>query len=197
MGADKAEGYAGGLIDHATAEKIVKTYRAENKEIVGWWYKVEEAFTYTARYKKPCQLPKGVAFRSEEECDVIVTLPNGRELKYHRVKLKQTEDQYGRPKTSVEVYNDQTHSWGYTWGGSLAENVVQAVSRDILGEAILRLEGRGFHVALHQHDEVVIPSTEATAALRSGIEELCRIPSWAPGIPLSAEGVVSKQFGRH
>jgi len=69
------------------------------------------------------------------------------------------------------------------------EILVQALARDQLVEAMLRLEARGFTIAFHVHDEVVLrerldQTTAATAALD---EELRRTPAWAPGLPLNCE----------
>jgi DNA polymerase len=124
----------------------------------------------------------------------VITLPNGGELKYHHVKIE--PGQYG---DMVSVYNDQTHSHDHLWGGALTENVVQAISRDVLAEALLRVEARGYHVAMHVHDELVacVPENQGEAALACEIEELSRRPAWAPELPLGAEGKMSRCYTGH
>ncbi len=64
---------------------------------------------------------------------------------------------------------------------------------------MLRLEDRGYHTALHIHDELVIPVPEdqGEVALERAEEELAWTPLWAPGLPLGAEGVLSKAYGKH
>lgn len=195
MGGDKTEGYAKGSITNETAHKIVQTYRAEHPDIVKFWKDIEDAFAYTLRYRRPCQLPRGLQFHSDPNCDVVLTLPNGRELHYHQVEMG-TDDK-GRNK--LKIYNAKEHTWEFTWGGTLTENVVQAMSRDIIAEAILRLEDKGLHTAHHIHDEVVlcVPQDQGEAALKTAIEELSTTPTWAPGLPLGAEGVVSQCYGKH
>lgn len=197
MGATKLETYAANMgVEFTTefAEHLVTTYRRENAKIVQFWYDIERAFVYTARYKAPCDLPRGLHFYSTSDCDVLIRLPNTRELKYHNVRL----ETQGR-KTVAEIFNDQTKSWEYTWGGALTENVVQAVSRDILAEAMLRCESRGIHTALHCHDELVpvVPTDTGDTALKICIEELSRVPTWAVGWPLAAEGLVRESYGAH
>lgn len=191
MGTDKIIDYAGGAVDAATALKIRDTYRSENAAIVQFWKDIEKAFLYTAKYQRNCEMPRGLRFHFTDDCDVIITLPNGRELKYHRVKLVQ--DRYG---DKAEVYNALEHKWEHLWGGVLTENVVQAMSRDVLGEAFLRGEDRGVHTAFHCHDEVVcpVPVEQAESALGVMIEELSRVPAWAPRMPLSAEGFISERY---
>lgn len=195
MGTDRIFEYAGGKIDIETAEKIKLTYRAENPAIVAFWKDIEKAFIYTAKYKRTCLLPRGLRFDSAPDCDVVITLPNGRELKYHKVKL--AEGRFGNE--SAEIYHPMEHKWEYTWGGSLTENVVQAMSRDILMEAMLRLEDLGHHTAHHIHDELVIVTPDETAndVLAIANTELARRPVWAPECPLASEGIVSKKYGKH
>lgn len=194
MGADKAVAYAQGEIDLETAQKIVKVYRDENKSITQFWRDIERAFVYTAKYKKPCTMPRGLRFDSREDCDVVITLPNGRELKYHQVRIE--PGQYG---DSIRLYNSMERSWEYIWGGHLTENVVQAMSRDILWEAVARIEDRGYHVALHVHDEAVchVPEEKGKACLAAMVEEIGRRPKWAPDCPLGAEGVIKRKYGGH
>jgi DNA polymerase len=80
----------------------------------------------------------------------------------------------------------------------ITENVDQAVSRDLLTDAVLRVEARGFKVALLVHDEIVavVPDGQADQALATVIEELVREPDWAPGLPLDASGHISSRYGK-
>ena len=75
-----------------------------------------------------------------------------------------------------------------TYGPKLVENIVQAISRDLLAQAMLRLKKSGFNIVMHVHDEVVL---EVSNGQRT-IEEVCNImaiaPDWATGLPLRADG---------
>lgn len=194
MGAKKAVGYAGGTIDLAMSEKLVEQYRSENDKIVQWWKDLEKAFIYTARYKQPCRLPRNLRFDSTDECDVMITLPSGRELKYHHIRLEE-----GRYGTEISVFNANTNSWGHVWGGHLAENVVQAASRDILWGAVAEVEAAGYHVPHHVHDELIgaCKVGEGKKGLAIAEAALRRRPDWAPDLPLDAEGVVTTRYGGH
>lgn len=194
MGGEKAHAYAKGEIDRAMADRIVKTYRSSNTKITQFWKDVEGAFLWTVKYGRPCEMARGLRFESRPDCDLVLTLPNGRELHYHRVKIK--ADERG---DKLEVWNGKEHKWDHLWGGTITENIIQAFARDILAEAFLRIEERGFRVGLHVHDEIilVVPDDRVEEANRVAKEELTRTPVWAPGIPLGAEGVVKKQYGGH
>lgn len=195
MGGDKTEGYAKGAIDNATAKKIVETYRREHPQIVTFWKDIERAFIYTAKYRKPCQLPRGLLFYPYHETGVLIQLPNGRDLHYRHVKIVMNE--YGHD--SIRVYNDVMKDHEHVWGGHLTENVVQAMSRDILAEGMLRLESQGAHIVHHIHDELVIVTTPQVApfVLQDAEKELSKTPTWAPRLPLGAEGFISERYAKH
>ena len=195
MGAEKAEGYAGGAIDLATAKKIVQTYRETNDKIVQFWKDIERAFIYTYKYRRPCELPRGLRLDAPDNCDVIVTLPNGHEMKYHKVRLG--PGKFGGEAASV--WNGAENKWTHVWGGHFTENIVQGFCRDILAEALLRCEAAGIRIVLHVHDELVahVPTAKAEKALATMITELTRPLPWAPDLPLAAEGLITDRYGGH
>jgi DNA polymerase len=178
--------------DETVAASAIKTYRSTYAMIPALWDRYNKAFIFTAKYGEPQDVNK-VRFESRPECDVVITLPSGRELHYQKVRL--VDDRYG---DKVEVWNDLTKSWDGLFGGLITENVDQAVSRDLLTDAVLRVEARGFKVALLVHDEIVavVPDGQADQALATVIEELVREPDWAPGLPLDASGHISSRYGK-
>jgi DNA polymerase bacteriophage-type len=125
---------------------------------------------------------------------VILTLPNGRELHYPRVKFDR--DQFDRDKLCL--YNAMEHKWEFTWGGTLTENIVQAFCRDLLMEAMLRLHDQGFVTSHRIHDELVlcVPEDQAEAAKQAAEREMSRTPAWAPGLPLGAECKIASLYGK-
>jgi len=195
MGPAKTVGYAGGTLDLPTAEKIVATYREDNDKIVQFWHDIERAFLYTFKYQQPCEMPRGLRFDTANDCDVIIILPNGRELKYHNVKTE--PDVYGGER--LAVYNALEQHWDHLWGGHLTENVVQAISRDILWEAIWALECGGNHVALHVHDELIahVDKGAGEHVLQLAIQYLSTPPGWGPDLPLAAEGLITERYCVH
>ena len=87
-----------------------------------------------------------------------------------------------------------------TWGGKFTENIVQATARDILAEAIERLEAAGYPVVFHIHDEVVVEAEdlgdrESNEAQLRDVARIMGAPvSWAPDLPLKAEGWTDYYF---
>ncbi len=197
MGADKCVAFAGtsyGVdITLFEATRLVNSYRASVPCITRFWRTIEQKFKAAARYGERSSMDRGLAFHKEGDI-TIITLPNGRTLKY--------------PGVRVSIVNGREQLWMpdpmkpgnriKMWGGYLTENVVQAMSRDLLGEAMLRLEARGKHTALHCHDELVLVESKDTAneCLEMTIEEFTREPVWAPGLPLAAEGSVATRYGK-
>ena len=84
-----------------------------------------------------------------------------------------------------------------TYGGKMTENIVQAIARDCLAEAIERLEAAGFPIVFHVHDEVVIdiqPFADNETMLNSVVQIMRQPPAWGQDIPLNADGWVGDFF---
>lgn len=197
MGVDRCLDYAKNTyhieIDRTMAKKVVNHYRGTHPMVCKFWKDLGYAFSYVVRYPhETTEMARGLRFHNRDDC-VFITLPNGRELRYHHVRILEGEK-------GPQLWMPDQRKPGavvYMWGGYLTENIIQAMCRDVFGEAILRMEKRGLHVAHHVHDETigVVPTVQAKEALALSIEELSRPVSWAPGLPLAAEGQVAERYG--
>lgn len=106
----------------------------------------------------------------------------------------------GEPYTTKSPYYrgmiQETNKWGIidTYGGSLVENLVQAIARDCLTVSLMRLHKSGFNIVMHVHDEVVLDVPMG----KSNLDEVCAIMSepipWANGLPLGAAGFEGKFY---
>jgi DNA polymerase len=80
----------------------------------------------------------------------------------------------------------------YTYGGRITENLIQALSRIVITDSMLRLQNKmpDARVALTVHDEIIIiaANTHPDATMDTIIDDLCIAPEWAPDLPLAAEG---------
>jgi DNA polymerase len=92
--------------------------------------------------------------------------------------------------------NGVTNKWEETktYGGSLAENVTQAVARDLLAEAIIRFEEEGINTVMHCHDEIVAEIKSSSITLEEIERIMCVSPTWAEGLPLAAEGYIATRY---
>lgn len=198
MGPVRAQEYArdfGLDLSVAEAEKLIRTYRRSVPAITRFWREVEREFKMAAKYHQTGQLPRGLKFQWDEETDTtILTLPSGRDLRYHNVRCssKDGRDSLWMPHPGHR--GEKIH----IWGGALCENIVQAFCRDLLAESMLDLEKAGFHTALTVHDELVlvVPDAQAEKCLKRSVQSMGTTPDWAAGLPLAAEGRIMKQYGK-
>ena len=158
------------------AIKITRTFTKEKGERVpGWWLKVE--------------------------------LPSGRVLSYPGIGIsveKQIDEDDDRTEYRERIRymgeNQTTRQWGkqYTYGGKLAENITQALCRDLLAVALVRVDKEpGWDIILHIHDEVVCETPNTAEYSVSKLESMmCELPSWAKGFPLVAEGAELMRYAK-
>ena len=125
---------------------------------------------------------------------MTITLPSGRKLYYNKPQIGR--NQWDRPSISYMGMDQTTKTWKRieTYGGKLVENCVQAIARDCLAQAIESLEAEGFPVVFHIHDEVVIDCPASAASLDKVVQLMSRPISWAPDLPLNADGWVGDFF---
>lgn len=160
---------------------IVDSWRAANHSITDFWWQTDAAARKTILSKAPTKLPHDMGFYKEGPL-LRLRLPNGRTLSY--VKPRVVED-----NITYEGNIQTTGAWGRieSYGPKLVENIVQAVARDCLAEAMIRLEENGFPVVFHVHDEVICEVEEGRSSAKElGLLMAESIP-WAPGLPLKAD----------
>jgi len=177
---------------------IVRRWRNSNKRIVDLWYSVEAAANETVQAGRMC-CTHGLTFTREQDPGnsldfLTITLPSGRQLFYAKPHIGL--NRFDKPSISYWGMDQTSKQWKVleTYGGKLVENVVQAIARDCLAEAIRRLEIEGFPVAFHVHDEVVIDHQKERANLDRVVEIMSQPMPWATDLPLGADGWVNPFF---
>lgn len=193
MGGDKM-----GMSD-AEMMHIVKLWRDANKNIVALWREIERCAHEAVRYQREViGTPRNLKFNCNGDY-FTVTLPSGRSLYYYHPTFKTKI--VGKKTVSTLYYegmNQETKAWGQvdTYGGKLTENIVQAISRDLIGFAMLNLEAAGFDITMHVHDEAIaeIPEENAERWLDEMIRIMSIAPKWAYDLPLNAAGFTAKFY---
>ena len=177
---------------------IVSRWREANKRIVDLWYSAESAVVSVIQTGHQAGV-NGLLFQREFDLEndldfLTITLPSRRKLFYARPELG--TNQWGRPSIIYYGVNQTTKQWTplETYGGKLVENCVQAIARDCLAIAIEHLEEAGFPVVFHVHDECVIDCPEDKADLNAVAKIMTQPISWAPDLPLNADGWVGGFF---
>mgnify|MGYP001657921033 FL=1 len=167
---------------------LVSTWRSANPHITAFWWAVDKAAITAVRDKKPSKVGR-VSFEYKSGI-LFVTLPSGRKLSY--VKPRMMLNKFGREGLTYEGIGE-SKKWMRleTYGPKLVENIVQAASRDILAEAMLRLEKEGFDIVCHVHDEVVLEVPDGKSSVEEVNEIMAVNPVWTEGLPLKAAGFES------
>jgi DNA polymerase len=181
----------------ATDEQILAyrdAWRARHPRTKQFWYGIDRA-AITAiqragqeidcgRFTLCCENLHGAPF-------LFITLPGGRRLSYPFVKLI-TNDR-GYPAVTFMDNAQIVGGWAEVrkgrgaWPGLWAENLTQAVARDLLAAAMVRLEAAGYPVVLHVHDEIVCELPTGEGSLEEFKYLIERLPGWAAGMPVAAK----------
>ncbi|WP_086349919.1 DNA polymerase [Candidatus Enterococcus clewellii] len=184
-----------GALDQGISEEelpdIVQRWREANKKIVNFWYGAQRAVVECLAEGGVKRGPKGLKFFKKGGF-LFIQLPSGRRLSYAKAHLE--EGKYG-PAIFYEGQGDKVAFQKLqTYGGKLAENIVQATARDILAEAMIRLDKKNYPIVFHVHDEVVIEMPDKKGALETVNKLMAVNPEWAEGLPLNAEGFVTDYY---
>jgi hypothetical protein len=164
---------------------LIDNWRSANTHIVKFWWDVDRSAVKAVKERSKIST-HGINFTYKSGM-LFVNLPSRRNLVY--VKPRIGLNKFGREGLTYEGIGT-ARKWERieTYGPKIVENIVQAVSRDLLAEAMLRLDEAGYKIVAHVHDEVIceVPIGEGS------VEEMCAImaesPKWVKGLPLKADG---------
>jgi DNA polymerase len=179
----------GAIVTLEQAQEYVDTYREVNDMVIALWKegdKVIKTLVDWPKSKKPVYYGKNKCVEVHPEG---IKLPNGLMIRYPELTTK-TEEVYTR-------YEYKSRKGPVSlWGGSLVENVVQALARIVVGEQMLKIQER-YRVALTVHDAavVVVPEAEKDEAMKYVIECMSVPPEWARGLPVACEAKWGYSYG--
>jgi DNA polymerase len=195
-------------------KQAILAWRRESPAIVEFWGKqVREDPPESYQFRRELYGLEGAALRAilnpgeTHSCQSILyqvagdalycRLPSDRCLVYHRPRLEETIDRYSR----LSVYKITFEGWNNdykvgpkgwlrmsTYGGKLAENVTQAVARDLLAYSMLAVEAAGYPIVLHVHDEIVSEVPAGFGSVAEFEQIMSQTPPWAAGWPVRAAG---------
>ena len=164
---------------------LVAAWRKANPHITQFWWDVDAAAVKAVTEKQRTKVGK-IIFEYKSGI-LFITLPSGRKLSY--VKPRMAVNKFGRDGLTYEgISENKKWSRIETYGPKLVENIVQGTARDLLAEAMLRVEKKGYPIVMHCHDEIIAEVPEGIGS----VDEMCEImavqPTWAEGLPLRADG---------
>jgi len=190
------------------AEQIKQAWRATNPSITSYWYALEAAAMDAVTEGGIHSVgPVGRQVHFKKDGSFLwCKLPSGRLLCYPYPEIRTVTTPWGSERDALTFMSvvasgqklkaipdaNESGTWKRvsTFGGSVFENLVQAVARDLLAEALLRFDQHGATITAHVHDELVIEIDQNAGpdVLKKCEALMAEVPAWAPGLPLAAEG---------
>lgn len=182
VGALKAMGALDMGLDEEELQPLVDSWRAANPNIVRFWWEVDRCVKETVKKRVPTET-HGIRFIYQSGM-LFIKLPSGRQLSY--VKPRMGENCFGGESVTYEGVGG-TKKWERieSYGPKFVENIVQAISRDILAHSMRTLSH--CFICGHVHDELIIECSMGVS-LDAICEQMGRTPAWIPGLLLRADG---------
>lgn len=175
--------------DNEIYTQEVVPFRRMHPATIRFWGELYRAMLVCVRTRKPVR-------RDRFGCDFIdgnlhLILPSGRRLYYPQTRLSISK--FG----DSEIYfRTKTKGWKETgsWHGTMVENLVQAIARDLLAHALVNLDAAGLEPILHVHDEIVIEIAQSCAD-RAEFQRLMTLPpAWATDLPIAAKVRIGERY---
>lgn len=181
-------------------DRAVGAFRAKHNKVVKFWTALDNA-------AKSAVLHKGEAFKAgkyitfkcmdiEGMTFLLMRLPSGRKLAYPRPKLVPGKFE---GTTAVSFYQQiQGVTWGQnhgTWGGVWCENATQAVAADIMAHGAHNAENANYEIATLIHDQAIVYHKPGQT-IEELVGLLTKLPDWAAGLPLAAEGAITPFYSK-
>lgn len=202
--AELALGYQGGVgalktmggekmgLSESEMKTIVTKWRKANPKIVSLWYEMDRCAQRCIKLKRRVVSKyHGIAFDYEND-RMTIELPSGRKLSYYKPYIG--TNRFGSDSIRYKGVDDKKN-WSTleTYGGKLVENIVQAIARDLLVEALLKMDAAGLNIVMHVHDEAVVETKIENAEndLKTMLKIMSEPIEWAEGLPLSGSGYIT------
>lgn len=187
-------GYGGGVgalknmgakMPEEEMQPLVDAWRGANRKIVRYWNALDAVAQKVVDERTTVRVGKVVLFWQDEK--MFIQLPSGRRLTYLAPRF--VDNRFGSRSLGYlgSGANGQL-SVQETFGGKLAENITQAVARDLLAYAMLNLEMAGYPIVFHVHDEAVLERPIGEGSVEEACAIMGQVPEWAAGLPLRADG---------
>ncbi len=177
------------------SRRVVDAYRRRHPKIVKLWTRLGQGFQYAVarrveRVRVTRNLWMGVVEVAGERY-AYVELPSGRRVYYPRPELASTAR-----GPCVSFFGKDRYSGGWatikTYGGKLAENATQAACRDVIAEAMLRVDAAGFPIIMTAHDDIVVEPAGRDLKEFKDIMEVP--PGWAAGLPIEVDAFEAMRY---
>lgn len=190
-----------------TAQGVVEMYRDANPLVAGTWtgsmyegikcrkgglWRTLDAGLKELAWGREREFYGGRCHWRKDRMNLHCTLPSGRVIVYRNFTMEDRVPVWGGDPKPTMVYENRNGIMISQYGGKFTENCVQATARDIMADALVKLDD----VVLHIHDEVIIEVSDLDPETK--LSQICDImrdaPSWANGLPVDVDGFVTKRY---
>ena len=177
-------------------DTIVKKWRKTNPAIVALQGDLESCAMRAIETRKPVRsIHKGLLFECNGEV-MTIKLPSGRRLFYQSPSF--AENKWGKKSIRYKGMDQTTKQWGWvdTYGGKITENVIQAIARDLLADAMQRVEAAGLPIVMTVHDEIVceLELNKSIEQLKIMADVMCIKAEWSHDLPLRCDVEIPKYY---
>jgi DNA polymerase len=202
---DLAFGYQGGLnafrkfeperFTDVEVEQFKQDWRSAHPAIKKFWYNIDMVAWRAVRERGTVIRCGRIAFKCEGAY-LFLKLPSTRKLAYPfpRIEIEDLQHEVVVFKDNAAGQWRDCRNGNGAYGGLWTENIVSAISRDLLAAAMLRIEAAGYPIILHVHDEIIAEVPEAFGSTTEFIKLMTTLPSWALGLPVDAKAWSGKRF---
>jgi DNA polymerase len=204
--ADLAFGYSGGLgawrkfdSDRFTDDEVktfIRGWRHAHPEIKRLWDRLDRA-AWTAVQQRGRVVRCGAVTFTCGGTFLHLILPSGRKLSYPQPRIigDEHEQHVLFTDNAAGQFVDCRHGLG-AYGGLWTENVVSGIARDLLADAMLRIEAAGYPIVLHVHDEIIAEVPEGFGTTGEFTKLMTRKPAWALDLPIAAQAWNGKRYSK-
>jgi Mesyanzhinovviridae DNA polymerase I len=187
----------GQIVQDEIAQKAISLYRKVHHPVPTLWSNLEKAAIAAVLNRGKKYTINRTSWWVEGKF-LFCELPSKRRLSYYgpEVRYVPTPWDEKRPVLYHWSVNSVTRKWelGKTWGGVLTENVVQAIARDLMAEAMLRIEDSGYQISLSVHDELLAEREKEKGSVEEFEKLMAILPAWAEGCPVKVKGWVGPRY---
>jgi DNA polymerase len=189
------------------ANELKLAWRAAHPNVKQFWYDTEDAAVGAVRQPGRATNSGKISFKAAGSF-LFMRLPSGRMLTYPYPKLREVNTPWGakkmaltyktviNPSNTRRIIKDPGNSSNWArisaYGGLLVENAVQATARDVMAEAMLRVDAAGYPVTLTIHDEIVCEARDRNVKEFQALVE--QGPAWAGGLPIAAKAWTGQRY---
>ena len=173
---------------------IIQNWRAASPRICKLWYVMEQAVKTCIQERRNIRIQHNIVF-SYMDGILFIQLPPGRKIAYWDARIETLSD--GKERITYAGVDQETKRWGRqeTYGGKLVENIVQAIARDCLAVAMMKVAAAGYQIVCHVHDEMIVDVPESDTEAFEKISSIMGEPAeWAAGLPLRGDGYTTKHY---